>query len=91
LARGTEGAVSDVDLIVVGDVTFSEVLVAVRKAQSTIGREVNATVYPVEEFRRKLKDKHHFLKSVMENPKLFLVGEERELTRLGAKRLVDRA
>jgi uncharacterized protein len=46
------------------------------------GREMNPTVYPVEEFFRKVKEGHHFLSTVIREPKIFLVGEEDELQRL---------
>ncbi len=84
MARGTEKADSDVDVIVIGKVTFSEVVAAFQGAHAHIGREVNPTVYSEKEFREKLRARHHFLTAVMAAPKLFLIGDERELKRLGA-------
>lgn len=83
VARGTEKPASDVDLVVVGSLSFAEVADAAVRAQETIGREVNPTVYPVREFRAKLRAGHHFVTELMETPKIFLVGGERELKRLG--------
>jgi predicted nucleotidyltransferase len=84
MARGAEKADSDVDVIVAGKVTFSEVVAALRGAHAHIGREVNPTVYSEKEFREKLHSRHHFLTAVMAAPKLFLIGDESELKRLGA-------
>jgi len=84
MARGAEKTDSDVDVIVAGKVTFSEVVAALRGTQAYIGREVNPTVYSEKEFREKLHSRHHFLTAVMAAPKLFLIGDERELKRLGA-------
>jgi len=84
MARGTEKADSDVDVIVIGKVTFSEIVAAFQGAHAHIGREVNPTVYSEEEFREKLRARHHFLTAVTAAPKLFLIGDERELKRLGA-------
>ena len=78
---------SDVDVMVVGEPTFGEVVSAVGNAQETLAREVNPTVYSPAEFRSKLKAGHHFLTAVIGSEKLFLIGDERELARLGAKRL----
>jgi len=88
LARGKESRASDVDLLVVGDVTFAEVVSALGDAQETLGREINPTVYPPDEFQSKLGEGHHFLTSVSKEPCIFLIGGEDELERLAQKRLV---
>jgi len=78
---------SDVDVMVVGEPTFGEVVAALGNAQETLAREINPTVYSPTEFRSKLKAGHHFLTAVIGGEKLFLIGDEHELARLGAKRL----
>ncbi len=89
LARGQERAQSDVDLLVVGEVAFREVVAALADAQARLRREVNPSVYPPEEFCRKLSAGHHFLRSVLKGEKIFLIGDQRELARLAEKRLGD--
>ena len=84
LAQGTEKADSDVDVVVVGDATFRDVVAALNGAQEKMGREVNPTVYSETEFRKKLRAGHHFLTTVIKTPKLFLIGDKHELKRLGA-------
>jgi predicted nucleotidyltransferase len=87
LAAGGDKATSDVDLMVIGDVTFAEVAKAVGMAQEKLRREVNPSVYSAGEFRKKLLAGHHFLKVVFNGPKIILIGSGRELKRLGSKRL----
>jgi predicted nucleotidyltransferase len=82
-AQGQQNASSDVDLMVVGEVSFSDVVGAVLPVQTKLRREVNPTVYSVKELRAKLSEKHHFLTSVLEREKIFLIGSERELGKLG--------
>lgn len=82
-AKGKEATSSDVDVMVVGDATFEEITCALHEAQEKTGREINPTVYPVQEFSRKVKTGHHFLSMVMREPKIFLIGKEDELQRLG--------
>jgi predicted nucleotidyltransferase len=82
MASGTQKAGSDEDLVVIGSASFGDVVAACQKAQQAIGREVNPTVYPVREFHAKLRAKHHFVTSLMDSPKIFLIGNERELDRL---------
>lgn len=89
LASGKDRVASDIDLLVIGKVSFGEVAEAVSGAQEKLQREINPSVYSSEEFRRKLLAGHHFLKQVFQDPKIFLIGSEHELKRLGAKRLAD--
>ncbi len=91
MARAAQKAASDVDVLVVGDVAFGEVVAALADAQSRLGREVNPTVYGPDEFRAKITARHQFLQGVLKNEKIFLVGDQRELERLAAERLADRA
>jgi predicted nucleotidyltransferase len=88
-ARGDLRSDSDVDLLVVGDASFEAVTEALAEAQEQLGRDINPTVYPVAEFRRKIRGGHHFLTSVLREPHLFIIGGANELGRLGAKRLAD--
>ena len=81
-ARGEEGKGSDVDIFLLGSVTFAEIISALSLAQQDLGREINPTVYPLMEFRSKLSAQNHFLTSVMNEPKVFLVGDEDELAKL---------
>ena len=91
MARSQQSVRSDVDVLVVGDVEFREVVAAMAEAQSQLGREVNPTVYGVDEFRAKIAARHHFLQSVLEKEKVFLIGDQRELERLATERLADGA
>ena len=70
------------DVLVIGDVSFSEVVDALASAQESIGREVNPSVYPVEEFVTKVSEGHHFVTSLVGEPKIFLIGDEDVFGRL---------
>jgi len=87
IARSEEHRESDVDVLVVGKVTFAEVVSSFSEVQKTIGREINPTVYPLSEFRSKLAAGHHFLNTVLRGPMLFLIGEKRDLAGLARKPL----
>lgn len=82
VASGKQTARSDVDLLVVGEVTLAELLPALRAAEARLGREVNSSVYPVREFRDKLKRGAPFLRSILAGPKLFVTGDQRDLDRV---------
>jgi predicted nucleotidyltransferase len=91
LARGDERPGRNMDLLVVGETSFGEVVAALTAAQETLAREVNPAAYAPSEFRAKLAARQHFLVSVMRGNKSFLTGDERELARLGSKPVAHRA
>jgi predicted nucleotidyltransferase len=91
VARGEERSSSDVDLMVVGDISFADVVSGLSRSETQLGREVNPTVYGPREFREKLEAKNHFLLTVAKDKKLFVIGDEREFRRLGHERLARRA
>ena len=82
VARSADDKKSDIDVMVVGRISFGDVVSLLSPAEETLGREVNAVVYPVAEFKQKVKEDHHFVKTVLEGEKIFLIGEEGELRKL---------
>jgi predicted nucleotidyltransferase len=76
-----ESQQSDIDLMIVGRVHFSDVVERIADAQKTLNREINPTVYTVKEFTSKVRG--NFLKTVLGGKKLFLIGDENVLGELG--------
>lgn len=85
VARQQERAGSDVDLMVVGEVSFGDVVSALGPAQKKLGREINPTVFSALELRSKLAARNHFLSSLVREKKLFLIGTQNEFAKLVAK------
>jgi predicted nucleotidyltransferase len=83
VARSSDDRKSDIDVMIIGDVTFDEVVAALSPAENTLGREINSVVYPVAEFSKKVNKDHYFVKNVLGKEKIFLIGDEDELARLG--------
>jgi hypothetical protein len=86
LARGEARANSDIDLMIVGSVSLAAVLKALRPAIETLRRDVNPSVYPKAEFTLKAHQGHSFIRRVMVEPKIFLIGDEHELRELSQDR-----
>jgi len=82
IARSSEDRRSDIDLMVVGRITFGDVVSLLKPAEEKLGREVNPVVYPVAEFKKKVKEDRHFLRTVLEEEKIFVIGDEDELRKL---------
>jgi uncharacterized protein len=89
MARQEEKAESDIDLMVIGTAKLEEVLEAVDEVESLVGRAVNPTVYSVREFKKKIAEGNHFLTAVLRGEKLFLIGDEDELTKMGRVRVAE--
>jgi len=78
-ARGEEKEESDIDVLLVGDLSLREVCAVLGPAGREVGREFNPTVYPPDEFKAKVTEGHHFIAEVLRGKKIFLIGDEREL------------
>ena len=87
VARGEETQQSDVDVLIVGHISFAEAVKALRMAQERLERDVNPTVYPLAEFRSRLAEQHYFIREVLSGPKIFIVGDGDELERLAGARV----
>lgn len=86
VARGGERRASDIDVMVVGDVAFEEVVGALHASQERLRREINPNVYGVAEFKRKVKEKDAFVARVLKEPKLFVQGADDDIGKLTANR-----
>jgi len=87
-ASGDERRRSDIDVMIVGSISFEDVVSLLSGAEEKLGREVNPVVYPMTEFKQKIRESHHFLNTVIEGDKIFLIGNEDELAKLVGKRAV---
>ena len=81
VAQGRESTGSDVDVMLVGDVSFRQAVELLHPVQATIGREVNPNVFAIDEFSGKLRTEP-FLGDVMAKPKLFIIGNAHDLEEL---------
>ena len=82
VARSADDRKSDIDVMIVGRIPFGDVVSLLSPAEEKLSREVNPVIYPVAEFKRRLKGDHHFVKSVLEGEKIFLIGDDSDLARL---------
>lgn len=74
MAKGKEDASSDVDVMVVGDVTFADVVVALAATRERLGREVNPVVMSAPDFGDKYRRKDRFVARIASEPKIYLIG-----------------
>lgn len=79
-AGGKEDEQSDIDLMILGDPNENELALAIAKLEKSLDREINYHIYSSAEFNKKIKRKESFINSIMRHPKIFIIGNEKELS-----------
>lgn len=83
VARGEAVADSDVDLMVVGNLGLRKLTSLLTGVSEKIGREVNAHVMSENEYRKRIRERDHFVTHVLKGPKLFITGNRNDLEAMG--------
>lgn len=84
MATGKQTHSSDVDVLILGDASFVEVVKAFSPIQAKLGREINPVVMTTNKFITQLKIKDRFAERIFAEPKIFVMGAEddfREFTK----------
>ena len=68
-----------VDLFVIGEADFAEVVAAVQPLGERLGRTVNPVMMSVAEFTRQREAGERFVARVLAEPKLFVKGRDDNL------------
>jgi predicted nucleotidyltransferase len=85
LAKGTEHAGSDVDLMVIGSLPSNvQLLELLLPTHALLGRVVNPTLYTAAEFSQRVQVGKSFIIRVLEQPKVFVKGNEHDISRIGS-------
>ena len=79
IANDDVGARSEVDLLVVSETGLRTVSEWLSGISETIGREVNPYILSETEFKKRSQRGEHFLKQLLNSPKLFIIGDEDDL------------
>ena len=81
-ARGDDVAGSDVDLFVVGSASRREVAGAFASSAAALGRELNPIILTPADLTTRWRAGDHFVVSVLDGPRIWLVGDEDALAEL---------
>lgn len=80
VAKGTDTARSDVDLMVVGDnLSYSDLYEGLHKTEEQLSRPVNPTIMERDEWSKKRKGDNAFFHKVLQQQKIFIIGSEADL------------
>ncbi len=79
VASNKETATSDIDLMVIGDASFSDVVKVLYLIQETLAREINPKIYRVAEWNQMRHSNDAFINEILSKPRMDIVGDINEL------------
>ena len=80
VARGTDTASSDIDVLVIGDdLNYSDLYAAAQQAEDKLRRRVRPLFMTAEDWRRRASDEGTVMNKISLSPKIFIVGSDRDL------------
>jgi len=80
VAKGSDHAQSDIDVLIVSDtLSLDRVFAALAPAEKALGRTISPTLYTAAEFIRRRKQSNAFLMRVLEGEHVVLLGAEDEV------------
>jgi predicted nucleotidyltransferase len=80
IAKGDDTAASDIDVMVISDtLTYADLFAVLEDASARLGRKVTPSIYSSEELAARMKQDNTFVTRVMNEPKLWLIGGDRDL------------
>lgn len=83
IAKGTDTARSDIDLMVIGDdLTYAELFAGLQKAETILQRSINPTFLSFDDWCNKLSTKDSVIAKIAAQPKLFIFGSEADFERI---------
>jgi predicted nucleotidyltransferase len=80
IAKAQDRADSDIDLLLVGNkLVYAEVIELLIEAEEAMGRPINPTIYETDQFSKKVNQDNAFIVRVMDQPKLWIKGENNDI------------
>ncbi len=75
-AKGEEVAGSDVDLMIIGDISEKKMSRAASQLEKKLRREVNYSLYDRNEVKKRLDQDDDFIQTVFTEPHMLIIGRE---------------
>jgi predicted nucleotidyltransferase len=86
VARGTDTARSDIDLMVIGyNLNYSDLYTAAQNTEITLGRKLSPLFLSPRDWHRKSSDKGSVFNKIGRSPKIFIIGSEKDLQEWAGK------
>jgi len=86
---GKQKADSDIDLVVIGEISLRQLTTLLRNSTELSGREINPHVLTPSEYNGRRKKKDHFVTHVIAGKKIFMKGTQHDLDTMAEQQLAD--
>ncbi|WP_397392705.1 nucleotidyltransferase domain-containing protein [Polynucleobacter sp.] len=90
-AGGKASVGSDIDIMIIGDLEFADVVAILHPYQETLGREINPKLFTGKDWIKLIQDNGAFIRDVLSKPKLYIIGNEHDLLINGGTQLVKKS
>lgn len=81
-AKGKETSLSDIDLVIIGDVDEDKLIKDIDNLEEVIRREVNYKLYTMREFSSAIRKESPFILGILRDKKIMVIGDEDELRKI---------
>ena len=82
VAKKKEDARSDIDIMVIGDVSVDAIHEAIMKSEKRLRREISYSIFSPSDWKKQLTQKKAFVSSVARDQKIFLIGSANDLRKM---------
>ena len=90
-AREQEATPDAVELLLIGEnTTYGELLSRMPVAERLLRRKINPNLYSLPDFKRRVREQQGFILNVLEERKMFVLGDETDLDRIVQDAQADR-
>ena len=79
MANGRAGNESDIDLLLIGDLSFTDAIQALHPAQEVLAREINPKLYKEQDWLAAKQENSSFVRDILDKPKIFVIGGQDDL------------
>jgi hypothetical protein len=84
VAKGTDTAKSDIDLMIIGeDISYADIFAALQAAERNLHRPIHPNIMTIDDWRKRQSNKSAFVTKIAEQPKMFVVGTDHEFQGIG--------
>lgn len=73
-AEGTQDALSDIDIMIIGDINENALIKKISSLESKFGREINYHIYSNKEFIKRKQEKDSFISRILSKSTVSLIG-----------------
>ncbi len=81
-AKGEEDALSDIDLMIIGQPDEDMLIAKISKLENQLSREINYHIFAPINWQKRIKKKNSFLKNILFQAKIFLIGDNNDLSNI---------